>query len=265
MKNKAPIGTGFFKDHSYEIARQSYPEEVTTFLKKTFGHESDLNVCEVGAGSGLFTSNLHNALSSKINKLVIVDPDPDSIKQHKQNFSFVKEYPIDYLNSTSDNIIATDKFDLIVCSHSFHWFNQDATRIAFSNILKDNGQVLIFARFHIPEEDEATAEWIRMTRFGKRLDGVKNNLEMYSESLIDAFYGHHVERIVLCKKIIPFSLEILQQNIKTRINASSYPEKEKKDLWHQKQIELNNYFKIFQKKGFVSINETSFCYLSYLN
>ncbi len=264
MKNSSPLGTGFFKDHSYEIARQSYPEEVTEFLKKSFEKESNLNICEVGAGSGLFTSNLHKALSSNINKLLIVDPDPDSIKQHKQNFAFINEYPIEYLNSTSDNIMTTDKFDLIVCSHSFHWFNQDATKIAFSNILKDNGQVLIFARFHMPEDDETTAGWITLTRFGKRLCGVKNNLEMYSESLIDAFYGHHVERIVLCKKMIPLSLEILQQKIKTRINASSFSENEKKDLWFQKQIELDNYFNTFQKNGFVSINETSFCFLSYL-
>ena len=257
------IGTGFFKNHSYEIARQSYPEEVTEFLKDSFENKNDLNICEVGAGSGLFTLNLHKALSSKINKLLIVDPDSDSIKQHKEKFSSVNDYPIEYLNTTSDNIQTSEKFDLIICSHSFHWFNQESTRKEFSRILKRDGQVLIFARFHIPEEDEATAEWIKLTRFGKRL-GVKNNLEKYSEDLIDSFFGHHVEKKIICNETVSFSLETLTEKIKTRINASSGLDVKKPEFLIQKEKELLDFYNKFQEDGVLSLRETSFCFLSHL-
>ena len=65
--------------------------------------------------------------------------------------------------------------DIIFVAQAFHWFNIDATKNEFKRILKPQGKVFILGRF-LDQEDSVSAEYISLTRWGKR-NGFTNNIE----------------------------------------------------------------------------------------
>ncbi len=73
------IGTGFFKNNTYDKVRSDYAQEVADYIRRNFIQaDNPLSVVEVGAGSGKFTNS------------VIASNYPDSVNKNK-NYCISKE------------------------------------------------------------------------------------------------------------------------------------------------------------------------------
>lgn len=212
------LGTGFFDSAKYDTVRSAYSPKVKNKIKELFSSKEAFVVAEVGAGSGKFTETIFES-GLNIKELNIVEPDENAILLHKEKFKHKKTNIIYYKNPSDKTEIKDKSIDLIFATHCFHWFEIEKTRLEFYRILKDNGKVFILGRF-LDEDDDISAEYISLTRWGNRRNGFKSNVEAYSEKIMTNFFGHFVEKKIICEETEYHSLNRLLDEIKIRIDSS---------------------------------------------
>ena len=155
---------------------------------------------------------------------------------------------------------------MIFVAHAFHWFDIESTRNEFKRILKSDGKVFILARF-LDVSDRISAEYISITRFGKRKNGFINNLEAYTDSRMEVFYGHPVEKHTICTENELHSLERLLAELKIRIDSSG-DDTILNDSDVQKEIEKNMidfFLRNHNSDGFVPLKYNTFYFFSELS
>ncbi len=257
------LGTGFYESKKYDFIRSSYSPLVTKEVTKIFSNRQQMNIAEVGAGSGKFTDVILNA-GLDIRELSIVEPDIKGIELHKKSFLGRSEFPINYFNTSSDETgILDNSLDAIFVAHAFHWFDIAKTKEEFNRIIKENGSMFIFARF-LDDTDPVSAEYISLTRWGKRKNGFINNIEAYSDDIISSFFGHHVEKHNICTEIELFSLDRLLAEAEIRIDSSGDEEIKKNEQIRQG---IRNSMEIFFKRnknssGLVPLKYNNFYFYS---
>ncbi len=213
------IGTRFFDSNLYRVARKPYSDKLIGIINDLFSNKKSVNLAEIGAGDGRFTDILIRT-NINIKTLYIIEPDPIANTKHRKNFSGL-QYPVVYKETPSHQTLLDDhSIDLIFTAQSFHWFNIDRTRPEFMRILKPHGRVFIFGRF-LDESDPTTAQYVRLTRFGKRQNNVRANIELYSDNVINSFYGHSVKRHVVCTENFQYTLQNILNEVKIRIDSSA--------------------------------------------
>lgn len=256
------LGTGFFNSNKYDSVRSSYSPLVLQEVHRLFTDKKQLTLAEVGAGSGKFTDVILNA-GLNIKELNIVEPDTKGLELHRDKFAGKTKYPILYSNSTSDKTeLATNSVDAILIAHAFHWFDNGKTRLEFKRILKKHGKVFILAKF-LDETDSISAEYISLTRWGKRRNGLKNNIEAYSKEKIESFFGISVEKKNICLEIENHSLQRLLDEIDVRIDSSNDEELKNNIIERNKK---RNDIKLFYTQnnidGFVPLKFNTFYFFS---
>lgn len=256
------FGVGFFYNNLYDKVRSDYSSDVSDFISSSFSFQRELfTVVEIGAGSGNFTDSI---IKSKlpIKELYIVEPDSEGIKKHQTKFKENNDFPIIYKNAVSDATgLDNNIADIIFCGHCFHWFDFENTEKEFLRILKESGQVFILGRF-LNEEDKVTKKYIKLTRFGKRKEGFSNNIEAYETERMNKFYGHPVERKIICEECIPYTFSQMLGKIHVRINSSGYCWIRKKLLFFVKVIELLYLFCKHKTQKQLLLKYTTFAFCS---
>lgn len=256
------LGVGFFNKNLYDKVRSDYSLEVTSFIQSIFSvQNSYFTAVELGAGSGKFTESI---IKSKIpiKELYIVEPDSEGIKKHKERFIENKSFPIIYKNAASEATGLDDNIaNIVFCGHCFHWFDFETTKKEFLRILKDSGQVFILGRF-LNEEDEITKIYVKLTRFGKRKEGFSNNIEAYENERMNKFYGHPVERKIICEESIPYTFSQMLGKLHVRINSSGHSWIMKKLLSVGKTIELLLLFCKHKTQKQLLLKYTTFAFCS---
>ena len=255
------LGTGFFDSKKYDSVRSPYSLLVVQTIQELFSDKRDLRLAEVGAGSGKFTEALLNA-GLDIKELNIIEPDSNGIKIHKEKFSGIN-IPIFYYNTTSDSTgLDNNYLDAIFIGHAFHWFDIKKTRVEFSQILKPKGKVFILGRF-LDENDPVSAEYISLTRWGNRKNGFQNNIEAYSENIMTSFFGHKVEKTLICSETEKHSQEQLVNEIEVRIDSSGDPELQNNLTAREikKQI-IKDFYNKNNIEGYVPLKFTTFYFCS---
>lgn len=101
-----------------------------------------------------------------------------------------------------------------------------------------------------------------MTRFGKRKENFTNNIEAYDAERMNAFYGHTVERKIVCEKSIPYTFLQMYGKLRVRINSSGYCWMRKKVLFVSKFFELLALFLHHRINGKLVLKYTTFAYCS---
>ncbi len=253
------LGTGFFDTNNYDKVRSSYSPLVVEEVRKLFSEKKQLRIAEVGAGSGNFTDVIINA-GLDIKELYIIEPDENGIEIHKKKFLEKTTYPLFYKNKTSDSTGLEDhSVDIIFVAQAFHWFNIEATKNEFRRILNLQGKIFILGRF-LDQEDSISAEYISLTRWGKRKNGFTNNIEAYSKEIMTSFFDHSVEKHNICAEIEMHSLNRLQDEIDIRINSSGDEElKKNKNLREEIHNSMNDfYIKNRNTEGFVPLTFNTF-------
>lgn len=215
------LGTNFFSDGLYDKVRHGYTEKLVPELRNIFPGKEPLVLAEFGAGSGAFTKIIIDAAGFAVEKLHIIDPDENGLSLHKEKFSshsFHKK--IIWICGTSENSLLPDNsIDGIFTAQAFHWFDIGKTRSEWLRITKPQSKIFILGRFNIPV-NTATEEYIALTRFGKRPQGHKENIEAYSPEKLEFFFGHPVERRTLCREKESKTHDEFMGEMKIRINTS---------------------------------------------
>ena len=108
--------------------------------------------------------------------------------------------------------------------------------------------MFIFGRFLL-DTDEASRQFIALTRFGKRLNGYQNNIQAYDEENIATFFGKKVEKNIIRNEYLSFTKEEIIDNVKIRIKASG----DENLLAHQDRQEeiinsIDNFFEKYKNK-----------------
>jgi ubiquinone/menaquinone biosynthesis C-methylase UbiE len=255
------IGINFFKDSTYDKVRSEYTQEVSEFIKKRFAqHRQFFSAVEVGAGTGKFTEAILKA-EIPIKEFYVVEPDANGLKKHKVKFEKKTKVPLIYKNSYSSNTELNESCaDIIFCGHCFHWFDFYETRIEFLRILKKSGQVFILGRF-LDEDDYVSSKYIKLTRFGKR-KGFSNNIEAYAPERINDFYGHSVEKYIICKEAVPYKFSEMWGKIRVRIASSGESWVNKLFLRIEKFFELTILFTRYRTQGKLLLKYTTFAFCS---
>jgi ubiquinone/menaquinone biosynthesis C-methylase UbiE len=247
-----PLGIGFFIDGLYDKVRPGYNTSLLVpEIKMLFPGTKPMVLAEFGAGSGAFTMIILNS-GLPIEKLYIVDPDGKALEAHLEKFknhsSFSK---FAYVQGSSEKSTIREKtIDGILSAQSFHWFNEKETRSQWIRIGKPQTRIFILGRFPVPL-NKTTKEFIKLTRFGKRPQGRKENLDAYSRENMTVFYGHFVERRLLCTEIESKELDAFIGEMSIRINTSC-----SEDVINQKEAvmkDASDFFKRHQVNGCIEL------------
>ncbi|MDR3343956.1 MAG: hypothetical protein LBT14_14470, partial [Treponema sp.] len=107
----------------------------------------------------------------------------------------------------------------LFCMQAFHWLNREAVRQEFLRILKPMAKIFIAGKFLSPI-NEATAQYLQITRFGKRLYGMSDNREAYTPEVMEAIFGHPVKKQTVCRESEYKTLDQLKALIQLRIDSS---------------------------------------------
>lgn len=213
------IGLGFFSlNKLYDEVRPDYDfDSISKVLIEEFASDTKLTGAEIGAGSGKFTSVLIKSLDFE--ELSIVEPEKAAIEEHKKKFASYNS-ELHYVNAYSDSTqLREHSLDCIFISQAFHFFPVKETKKEFLRILKPQGKIFIFGRFLL-DSDEASRQFIALTRFGKRLNGYQNNIQAYEENNITTFFGKKIEKKIIRNEYLSYSKEKLIDNVKIRIKVS---------------------------------------------
>lgn len=255
-------GIGFFSSNTYDIVRPDYDiDSISKVLQMEFDAKKNYTASEIAAGSGKFTSLLIKSLN--FNVLSIVEPEKSAINVHKEKFHN-SNITMNYINDYSDSThLKEHSQDCIFISQAFHFFPIKSTREEFLRILKPEGKVFIFARF-LCSEHEASKRFISLTRFGKRLNGYKNNIQAYDEQNITDFFGKRVQKKIITNEYLSYSKDQLIENVKIRIQASG-DESLINDIKQQNRIitSINEFYNQYKdEKEKVNLKYQSFCFCS---
>ena len=217
-------GIGFFANGLYDKHRHGYTDKFIPELKSAFPEKHPMVFAEFGAGSGAFTKILLGS-GVTIKEINVIDPDNEGLNLHKEKF---RDNPfhnkIIYISGSAEkSCLDENSVDAIVTAQAFHWFDLEKTRIEWRRIAKTDAKVFIAGRFNMPL-NAATEEFIALTRFGKRLHGYKENIEAYSPQSLSLFFGHLVERKVICQESESKTHDELMGEMMIRINTSGSKE-----------------------------------------
>jgi len=142
----------------YDKVRPSYPAEALSFIRKSLGEKGDLNVVEIGSGTGIFTRALlaHPEWSPSVKALRAVEP---SEGMRSTFAKMVNDERVTLTEGTFDHTGVDDQWaNVIVIAQAFHWcLDHSAAMLEFSRILKADGVVACVWN----TEDQENVPWIR--------------------------------------------------------------------------------------------------------
>jgi ubiquinone/menaquinone biosynthesis C-methylase UbiE len=238
-----PLGIGFFTDGLYDKVRPGYNASLLIpEMKKLFPSTKPMVIAEFGAGSGAFTMIILDS-GLPIEKLYIVDPDGKALEAHRERFTNHSDFSkFVYVQGSSEKSTILEKtIDGILSAQSFHWFNEEKTRTEWIRISKQQTRIFILGRFPMPL-NTTTKEFIELTRFGKRPQGRRENFDAYTRENMTKFFGHYVERQILCTEKENKTLEEFLGEIKIRVNTSG-----SKDVINQRETIMEKASDFFER------------------
>ncbi|KLO13549.1 S-adenosyl-L-methionine-dependent methyltransferase [Schizopora paradoxa] len=150
---------GFPKDglQLYDQARPSYPAECLSFIRQKITDRTDLNVVEIGSGTGIFTRALLGSVDwgKSITEIKAVDPNADMREFFMET---VKDDRVSVTFGNFQNTGISDEWaDAIVIAQAFHWcVDYEGALQEFARILKPGGIV----SFIWNNEDTERSAWV---------------------------------------------------------------------------------------------------------
>lgn len=238
------------KAEVYARYRPTYPHEVVTRLESFITPKS--NVCDIGAGTGLFTK----CLCWLGCDIVAVEPNMQMLKQAMitlQNYEKVT-----YVNSPAeDTMLAENSCDLITCAQSFHWFDKKKFKAECKRILKPYGKVLLLWNTTV-DTHHLVAEINDIHRsffngFDER-NGAHTPARRGQKEIENFFDEFEIFKI---ENNLQFDLDGFIGNYLSRSYAPT-----KDDKCYDDYIEAHKeYFERHQKDGIVSVPNVTECYL----
>ena len=126
---------------TYESGRPAYTSKIFQYLTKTKHLNGTPNcIVEVGAGTGIFSKQLIDFYSKKLNntksqlKIILIEPLPKmrnilTKKFDNYNYNDNSNITIEISDGYGESMpsIKSNSVDIIFCATSFHWFANNLT------------------------------------------------------------------------------------------------------------------------------------------
>ena len=134
----------------YDKYRLKYNTDVlNSTIKHISGNKTNLNIADIGAGTGILTRQL---LKYKFNNYYALEP--NALMQEKSIKLDVKDQ-ITHINNVSTNTdLKKSDIDIIFVGTAIHWFEPKKTLKEFKRILKKNGYLVILSSGYSDEIGE---------------------------------------------------------------------------------------------------------------
>ncbi|KAJ4480104.1 S-adenosyl-L-methionine-dependent methyltransferase [Lentinula aciculospora] len=165
----AQQGFGVGTNEVYDRARPSYQPAVLSHIRQSINTKDQLNIVEIGAGTGIFTRALiaHPDWSLSIAEIRAVEPSAGMRAQfnktviHPQSNANIKISVKD--GSFTETGIEEGWADMVIIAQAYHWAHPayDAASAEFARILKPIGGVVVYV-WNL--EDQGSAKWIASLR-----------------------------------------------------------------------------------------------------
>ncbi|MCW5764384.1 MAG: class I SAM-dependent methyltransferase [Phycisphaeraceae bacterium] len=130
--------TGRFSDRANDYAafRPDYPAPAWDAVLEGLDRVR-LTIADVGAGTGISTVQLADAVTGQ-SRVLAVEPNDAmrrAIPAHRR---------IEPVNATAEKLpVERGSLDLIVCAQAFHWFVPEPTLAEFARVLRPSGRVAL--------------------------------------------------------------------------------------------------------------------------
>ncbi|THH04668.1 hypothetical protein EW145_g5346 [Phellinidium pouzarii] len=140
------VGFGTGKIGLYDKVRPGYDSAVLSDFRKAVSKEGDLNIVEIGCGSGIFTRALlsHPDWSSSLSSIKCVDPS-EAMRAVFAEHTDLTDPRVSLADGTFDETGVSDGWaDAIVASTSFNWcLHHEESVKEFARILKPDGVIYL--------------------------------------------------------------------------------------------------------------------------
>ena len=123
---------------NYVKFRPGYPPEVLDHLAAACGLTAGSVVADIGSGTGIFTK----LLLDKGYHVYAVEPNKP-MRDAAIDLLFNYENFTPKGGSAEAIALPAESIDMIVCAQSFHWFNNEDTRLEFKRILKPGAKAAL--------------------------------------------------------------------------------------------------------------------------
>lgn len=133
----------------YDKSRMNYPEELFADIFKIAELNSDSEVLELGAGSGIASQQIMNHFNPK---LTLIEPGKDFTNLLKAKYGHLKEIQIE--QTSFEDFKTTRKFDAIISATAFHWVKPEYKYTKTADLLKDRGRLILFWTNYTRDDQE---------------------------------------------------------------------------------------------------------------
>ena len=123
---------------NYAKYRPGYPEQILFTLEKHFGINNEKIIADIGSGTGqlskLFVNKYYQTYGIEPNaamRMVSINEFATYL-----NFKAIK-------GTAEQTFLYSESIDLIVAGQSFHWFDNEMSKIEFNRILKHKGIIAL--------------------------------------------------------------------------------------------------------------------------
>lgn len=137
----------FSDGQRYQSTRPDYPSDAVAFLVESLGIDSDTHVVDLGAGTGIFTSQLIPFGP----RITAVEPTPGMREVLTQRLPTVT------VVDGSDVAIPleSDSVDCVIAAQAFHWFDAPVALEEIHRVLVDGGRLGL-----VWNERDESIEWV---------------------------------------------------------------------------------------------------------
>lgn len=168
----------------YSRGRPGYPEEIFAYLK---GNNiiDERSVCaDIGAGTGIFTSQL----SACVKSVYAVEPNENMRFVAEQQYGFLNN--VVSVNASAENTTLPDSsVDTITVAQAFHWFDREKFKIECRRILCKDGHVVLVWNDRDSNSDVIKDNFAVNAEFCPDFKGSSNGMNFGKEAFSDFFCG----------------------------------------------------------------------------
>jgi len=162
--------------------RPGYPKGLIDQLGDLLKTHENVNVADVGAGSGILTK----LLVSLSDQIYALEPNTE---MREAGADLMKGFPnIHFSHGTGEQTGLENKsIDLITVAQAFHWFDTEKAKEEFRRILTVNGVIALIWNDRSIESDFEIGYEQLLIKYGTDYQEV--NHKKYSEKVLSAFFG----------------------------------------------------------------------------
>ncbi|KAG6814380.1 hypothetical protein H0H92_010966 [Tricholoma furcatifolium] len=228
----AQTGFGQGTNEHYDKSRPSYQGFSLDYIRDAVKSVSDVNIVEIGAGTGIFTRALlsHPRWSTDVKQIKAVEPSAGMREVFEKT---VKDERVTIQDGTFDTTGVDEHWaDLVVIAQAFHWCpDYDKASAEFARILKPEGLVVFIWNL----EDRDRAPWVAQVRdrIEKHEQGTPQfRLNLWRQTFDTTSYRQFFQPPI--EKIWPYSLQTTVEMTVDRASSKSYiavlPQAEKEQV-----------------------------------